>query len=171
MGGIKLPISATTVPATCGQVAATNGTVYITQAVVDTKNTPSTARGILRTSLDPTGALNGMSNYIATTAGLDGNQPTAAAIGPDGNLYVGFLKNGNVKRILNPGSGTTQVVQSVSNTPQGHPARAVAFVGNDLFITSVDSLSVIINATSTTCTGAATQRRSPMASPASRIPA
>ncbi len=53
-GGIKLPISATTIPATCGQIALqANGAVYITQGVVDTKNTPSTARGVLRTTLDP----------------------------------------------------------------------------------------------------------------------
>ncbi|HXB75567.1 MAG TPA: hypothetical protein VNY05_45460 [Candidatus Acidoferrales bacterium] len=154
-GALKLPVSPTTVPATCGQTAlGTNGAVYITQAVVDTSVTPSTNRGVLRTALDPaTGALIGPSTYIATTAGLDGNQPTAAAIGPDGNLYVGFLKNGNVKRILSPGVGSTQVMQSVGNTPQGHPARAFAFVGNDLFIASVDSLSVILNATSAACTG------------------
>jgi len=153
-GGVKLPISPTTVPATCGQAASQGSAAYITQGVADTQQTPSTARGVLRTILDPnSGALVGPSTYIATTAGLDGNQPTAAAIGPDGNLYVGFLKSGNVKRILSPGVGSTQVVQSVGNTPQGHPARAFAFVGNDLFIASVDSLSVIQNATSTSCTG------------------
>ena len=82
LDGIKLPISPTTVPATCGQSAIqSNGLTYITQAVVDTKNTPSTARGILRTALDPnTGTFVGPSNYIATTAGLDGNQPTAAKL-------------------------------------------------------------------------------------------
>jgi len=87
-GALKLPISATTVPATCGQAALqSNGVVYITQAVVDTQNTPSTARGVLRTALDPaTGALIGPSTYVATTAGLDGSQPTAVAIGPDGSL-------------------------------------------------------------------------------------
>jgi hypothetical protein len=155
VGSIKLPISTTTVPASCGQsVLQNNGFTYITQAVVDTRNTPSTARGVLRTVLDPsTGALEGPSSYIATTAGLDGNQPTAAALGPDGNLYVGFLKNGNIKRIISPGAGNTQVVQSVGNTPQGHPARAFAFIGNDLFIASVDTLSVILNATSPSCTG------------------
>src|SRR5215469_13508866 len=153
-GGVKLPISPTTVPATCGQAASQGSAAYITQGVADTQQTPSTARGVLRTLLDPnTGVLVGPSTYIATTAGLDGNQPTAAAIGPDGSLYVGFLKSGNVKRILNPGVGSTQVVQSVGNTPQGHPARAFAFVGNDLFIASVDSLSVIQNATSSSCTG------------------
>jgi hypothetical protein len=154
-GNIKLPISPTTVPATCGQSALeSDGSAYVTQAVVDTKNTPSTARGVLRVALDPnTGLFQGASSYIATTAGLDGNQPTAAALGPDGNLYVGFLKSGNVKRILNPGSGTAQVVQSVGNTPQGHPARGFAFVGNDLYIASVDALSIIHNATNSACTG------------------
>lgn len=154
-GGVKLPISSTTVPATCGQSVLQFGNfVYVTQAIVDAKNTPSTARGVLRTELDPsTGALVGPTAYIATTAGLDGNQPTAAAIGPDGNLYVAFLKSGNVKRILNPSVGTTQVVQSVGNTPSGHPARALAFVGGSLWIGSVDSLSVIQNATSLSCTG------------------
>jgi hypothetical protein len=154
-GNIKLPISSTTVPATCGQSAMkSDGFAYVTQAVVDTKNTPSTARGILRVVFDPnTGLSQGLQTYIATTAGLDGNQPTAAALGPDGNLYVGFLKNGNIKRILLPESGTTQTVQSVGNTPQGHPARALAFVGNDLYIGSVDAFSVIPNATSASCTG------------------
>ena len=114
-GVLKLPISPTTVPATCGQTAlGSNGAVYITQAVVDTSVTPSTNRGILRTSLNPaTGAFTGPSTYIATTAGLDGGQPTAAAMGPDGNLYVGFLKSGNVKRIPSPEAGSTQVVQSI----------------------------------------------------------
>jgi hypothetical protein len=153
--GIKLPISPTTTPATCGQMAmSSDGTVYITQAVVDTTVTPSTARGVLRAAIDPaTGAFVGPSAYIATTAGLDGSQPTAVALGPDGNLYVGFLKSGDVKKIINPGVGTTQVVQKIGSTPSGHPARGFAFVGNDLYIASIDAFSVIHNATSTACTG------------------
>lgn len=154
-GNLRLPVSPTTVPATCGQMSiASGGAVYITQGVVDTRSTPSAARGVLRAAVDPnTGAFAGSATYIATTAGLDGNQPAAAALGPDGNLYVGFLKSGNVKRILNPGVGSTQVVQSVGNTPQGHPARAFAFVGNALWIASADALSVIPNAVSSTCQG------------------
>jgi hypothetical protein len=131
-GGVHLPISPTTVPATCGQIAYDGkGNVYITQGIVDTKVTPSISRGILREEVDPqTGAWVGPGAYIATTAGLDGDQPTGAAIGPDGNLYVVFLKSGNIKRVLNPAVGTTQVVQSVGSTPNGHVGRALAFVGN-----------------------------------------
>ena len=86
-GGIHLPISPTTVPASCGEVATDgNGNVYVTQGVVDTTVTPSPARGILRVAVDPrTGAWIGPAAYIATTAGLGGDQPTAAALGPDGN--------------------------------------------------------------------------------------
>jgi hypothetical protein len=60
-GGIKLPISPTIIPATCGQAAMqSDGVVYITQAVADTTVTPSSARGVLRTALDrATGALVG----------------------------------------------------------------------------------------------------------------
>ena len=151
--GFNLPISPTTTPATCGQMAlAGDGTVYITQAVVDTTATPSVSRGVLRTKIDPaTGAIVGPAAYIATTAGLDGNQPTAVALGPDGNLYVGFLKSGDIKKIINPGAGTTQIVQKIGNTPSGHPARALTFAGNDLYIASIDALSVIKNSAS--CTG------------------
>jgi hypothetical protein len=153
--GIHLPISPTTVPATCGEIAADgNGNIYVTQGIVDTTVTPSPARGILRATLDPqTGELIGTPAYIATSVGLGGDQPTAAAIGPDGNLYIAFLKNGNIKRIVNPASGTTQVVQSVGVTPNGHPGRSLAFVGTDLYIGSVDAFSVIHDATSSACQG------------------
>lgn len=153
--GLHLPISPTTVPATCGQMAVDGlSNVYITQGVVDTTVTPSVARGILRETLDAqTGAIIGNGTYIATTAGLDGDQPTASAMGPDGNLYVAFLKSGNIKRVVKPGAGTTQVVQSVGSTPNGHFGRALAFAGNDLYIGSVDAFSVIRNATSSLCTG------------------
>jgi hypothetical protein len=153
--GILLPISPTTVSATCGELAADgNGNVYVAQGVVDTSVTPAPARGILRATLDPeTGALIGSPVYIATTVGLGGDQPTAAAVGPDGNLYIAFLKNGNIKRIVNPAAGTTQAVQSVGTTPSGHPGRSLAFVGTDLYIGSVDAFSVIHGATSASCQG------------------
>ena len=41
---------------------------------------------------------------VAPNGGLAGDLPTSTALGPDGKLYVGFLKNGNIKRILNLGA-------------------------------------------------------------------
>jgi hypothetical protein len=102
----------------------------------------------------PARVVNG--TQIAPNAGLAGNSPTAVALGPDGKLYVGFLQNGNVVRISNPqllNPDATQVVQNVGRSPNGRPVRALVFIGNDLYIASSDSLSVIKNATAATCTG------------------
>ena len=95
---------------------------------------------------------------LAPNAGLAGNQPSAIALGPDGNLYVGFLKNGNIVRItnVNPSIFSTnqaQTVQSVGVSPNGRPVRSLAFVGPDLYIGTTDGLARISNAVAASCTG------------------
>jgi hypothetical protein len=95
-------------------------------------------------------------SLLAPGFGLAGDLPSALALGPDGNLYVGFLKNGNVKRIVNPyldGTNKAQIVQSVGGIPNGRPARAFTFVGSDLYIAYTEGLAVIHSATATTCQG------------------
>ncbi len=152
--GLHLPFLGNVAPAACGQIVFDgSGNVYVTQGAL-ASNTASAATGILRQAVDPaSGLLSGLPVVIAANSGLGGNLPTAVAMGPDGALYFGNLKNGDIKRILNPGSGTTQVVQSVGKTPNGRPMRAMAFLGNDLYLGSSDSLSVISGATSASCTG------------------
>lgn len=87
---------------------------------------------------------------LAPTAGLGGDLPTAVALGPDGKLYVGFLKNGNIKRITNPSlmnpTPQNQIVESVGSTPNGRTMRAMAFLGADLYIATDQGLGVIRNA-------------------------
>jgi hypothetical protein len=93
---------------------------------------------------------------LAVRFGLAGNQPTSIAIGPDGNLYVGFVKNGNVVRITDPNGlnqPADQIVQSVGTSPQGRPVHGLAFVGPDLYLASTDGLSVIKSAVAPTCMG------------------
>jgi hypothetical protein len=95
---------------------------------------------------------------LAPNAGLAGNQPTAIALGPDGNLYVGFLKNGDIVRItnVNPSpfsTNQTQVVQKIGSTPNGRTVRSLIFVGPDLYIGTTDNLARIGNAISPSCTG------------------
>ena len=89
-------------------------------------------------------------SLVAPTFGLGANQPTAAALGPDGKLYVGFLKNGNILRITNPSvvnpTPQTQTVESVGTTPNGRSMRAMAFLGADLYIGTDQGLSVVRNA-------------------------
>ena len=98
----------------------------------------------------------GFQSLVAPNAGLAGNQPTAVALGPDGDLYIGFLKNGDIIRVTNPQllpSGSTQVAQKIGTTPNGRPVRGLAFVGPDLYIATSQNLAMIQNATAATCTG------------------
>jgi hypothetical protein len=87
---------------------------------------------------------------VASGLGLSGDQPTAVALGPDGKLYVGFLKNGNIKRVTNPSvinpTPQNQTVESVGGTPNGRPMRAMAFVGPDLYVATDQGLAVVRNA-------------------------
>ncbi len=87
---------------------------------------------------------------VAPSFGLGGDQPTAAALGPDGKLYFGFLKNGNIKRITNPSifnpTPQTQTVESVGTAFNGRSMRAMAFLGGDLYIATDQGLSMIHNA-------------------------
>jgi hypothetical protein len=86
---------------------------------------------------------------VAFSFGLGGDLTTAVALGPEGKLYVGFLKNGNVKRITNPAienpTPQNQTVESVGGTPNGRPMRAMAFLGADLYLATDQGLAVIHN--------------------------
>jgi hypothetical protein len=87
---------------------------------------------------------------VAFSFGLGGDLTTAVALGPEGKLYVGFLKNGNIKRITNPSilnpTSATQTVESVGGTPNGRPMRAMAFLGADLYVATDQGLAVVHNA-------------------------
>lgn len=145
-----------------GQVAYDgNVTVYV-PSYDHPKGQPGSLdfAGVWRLQLDPFAGSLRAQNQLAPNAGLQGNQPTSVALGPDGNLYVGFLKNGNVVRVVNPAidgndpvAAKTQIVQSVGTAPNGRPVRAMTFVGKDLYLATTDSLAVIRNAVASTCLG------------------
>jgi hypothetical protein len=144
-----------------GQVAYDgNQTVYIA-SYDQPKGQPGSLMfpGVNRITIDP--VLGSLSwNYrLVPTAGLAGNLPTSIALGPDGNLYVGFLKNDSIVRIVNPlvdpsnDPGKTQVVQSVGKSPSGAHVLGLTFVGGDLYVAHTQGLAVIKNAVSTGCQG------------------
>ncbi|HYM60745.1 MAG TPA: hypothetical protein VEZ11_07620 [Thermoanaerobaculia bacterium] len=87
---------------------------------------------------------------LAPTFGLGGDLPTAVALGPEGKLYVGFLKNGNIKRITNPSvlnpTSQNQTVESVGGTPNGRSMRAMAFLGADLYMATDQGMAVVHHA-------------------------
>lgn len=145
-----------------GQMAYDGGeTVYVT-AYDHPKGQPFslTMPGVWRLSVDSISGFVMPGALLVPNAGLSGNQPTSIALGPDGTLYVGFLKNGNVIRIVNPTvdpndpvAAKTQIVQSVGTAPNGRPVRSLTFIGPDLYLATTDGLSVIRNAVSPQCLG------------------
>lgn len=155
-GGVCMPFCK------MGQLAYDgNQTVYVT-SYDQQKGQPFSATfpGVNRLTIDPATGYVTWNGQLVPNAGLQGNQTTSIALGPDGNLYVGFLKNGNVVRIVNPQvnlndpvAAKTQIVQSVGTSPNGRPIRSLAFVGPDLYLGSADGLAVIKNAVATTCQG------------------
>lgn len=145
-----------------GQIAFDgNQTVYLT-SYDHAKGQPGslTMPGVWRITVDPVTGFVTPGALLAPNAGLAGNQPTSIALGPDGNLYIGFLKNGNIVRLVNPTAdpndpavAKTQIVQSVGTAPNGRPVRSVVFIGSDLYLATTDGLSVIKNAISPQCLG------------------
>lgn len=112
----------------------------------------ATTGGVVRFTYNPASETIGNPVSLAPSAGLAGNKPDAVALGPDGNLYVSFLKNGNIVRITNP-AGATQTAQSAGGTSDGRRALSLAFSGTDLFVAETSGVTRIFNVTASTCTG------------------
>lgn len=92
---------------------------------------------------------------LAANKGLGGNLPTSVALGPDGAVYFGNLKNNNLLRIpqaLN--TDPNQNVISVGVVQSGKPIYALAFNGSQLYAGVGDGFYVF-GATSdiTQCSG------------------
>lgn len=76
---------------------------------------------------------NGASK-LAGNKGLGGNQPTSIALGPDGALYFGNLKNNNLLRIPQPSSfDPNQNVITVGGVSAAKSIFALAFSGGQLY--------------------------------------
>ena len=143
-----------------GQVAYDgNQTVWVT-AFDHQKGQPGsvTFPGVHRLLIDPQFGFVSWMGPVAPNGGLGGPGPTSIALGPDGNLYVGFQNSGNVVRVTNPQAlefdpNFPQIVQSVGTSPNGRPIHALAFIGPDLYLATADGLSFIPNAVAKTCLG------------------
>lgn len=64
---------------------------------------------------------------VAPNKGLGGNQPQCASLGPDGNLYVSFVKNGSVLQITAPNTNTNTITQ-VAQSSDGHGIKSLAWI-------------------------------------------
>lgn len=89
---------------------------------------------------------------------LGGRRPTATALGPDGQLYIGFESSGDIVRIdvghMNnqveayPNCAAVEPAEvTIGKSEFGSRVSALTFIGNDLYITGKDGLGVIRFAT------------------------
>jgi uncharacterized repeat protein (TIGR01451 family) len=68
--------------------------------------------------------------------GIGSNLPTSVTLGPDGNLYLGFQKNGNIMRILAPQTEPlpcSNIQPNIGSTTDNRSDFGVAWIGHDLF--------------------------------------
>lgn len=115
----------------------------------------SNSLGVWRfTYSSSTQTMVGTPTLVAPNQGLGGLRPDTTALGPDGNLYVGSLNTGDIKRVTNPAADpSTQTVQTIGKSIFGKRIFGLNFVGNDLYLAETSGLTVIHNATSPSCTG------------------
>src|SRR5436190_1218597 len=74
-------------------------------------------------------------NACLVAPGLGGRQPSAAALGPDGNLYVGFISSGDIVRLpvttVAPAPACAQPqVTTTGKSIKGGRVNGMAFVGS-----------------------------------------
>jgi hypothetical protein len=132
------------------------------QAAVDGNNVYLTDNdaGVIRLTFNP--ATRTVGTPVTLAAGLLDllSLPTGAAFGPDGNLYVSYIRSGNIERIGNPGGAAgTQTVTTIGteSAGAGGGVMSMTFVGTDLYLAAGGTPEVITNApgcAANACTGA-----------------
>ena len=146
--------------ATCSTAAASPGQATFDAAsnsvYVPDNSTQGTA--VIRLKFNPVSETVGSPVALGSSAIVAGTKPTATALGPDGNLYVSFIRSGRILRITNP-AGATPAAQFIASTTDGRGAAGLAFANasdgsptSSLYLAEGAGISEIANATS--CTGA-----------------
>jgi hypothetical protein len=104
--------------------------------------------GLWRLTFNPATETIANPVLMAPGAGLDNDKLDGVAMGPDGNLYAGGLKNGFIYRIQNPrGDPMTMAVDIIGTTTDNRGINGtIGFIGNDLYLPENKGAGVIANA-------------------------
>ena len=89
-------------------------------------------------------------SVLGPTCGIAVNQPNATSLGPDGNLYVGFRRSGNIMRINSPTTSPLPCanVQATVITTGDRLTNQMAWIGHTLFINLTKSTDKVDSADS-----------------------
>lgn len=120
-----------------------DGTLWLYIAQNDVKSP-----GVWRLRYHPDTESLDVPELMAPGQGLDGARANGLALGPDGNLYVGTLRDGQIRRILNPtGDTRLQTLEVVATTTDGRGINGtIAFLGADLYLPENNAATVVTNA-------------------------
>lgn len=134
-----------------------NQRVYIADEVANARQN----QGLVRKVFNPSG--DGGHGTIATAStrlgdssscGITSNRPTGMALGPDGNLYLSFARNGNITRVRGPNSATVPCSSFQSSAVVvGRRNFGVAWVGHDLYVAGDASPALVRNGDTCGTTG------------------
>ena len=83
---------------------------------------------------------------LAPTCGIAGNQPNATSLGPDGNLYIGFRRSGNIMRVVSPLTNPLPCanVQPTVIAMGDRLTSQMAWIGHTMFVNN-SRLTLIID--------------------------
>ena len=111
--------------------------------------------GVFRLTMNAVTSTIDSAVTLAPNAGLAGNLPQSASLGPDGKLYVSFTTTGDIRRITNPaGDPNTRAVESVGKAASGGgPVNSLAFVNNDLYLADTGLIGLERIASAAGCHG------------------
>lgn len=111
--------------------------VYIADDVANKLN-----KGVVRQNFVPSGGnghgtINTQATRLgdASSCGAPSNRPSSMTMGPDGNLYLGFFKSGNILRINGPGNANVPCsnFQTIGSGTDGRRTLGLAWVNHTLY--------------------------------------
>ena len=86
-------------------------------------------------------------SILAPTCGIAASQPNATSLGPDGNLYVGFRRSGNIMRIVSPLANPLPCanVQATIIATGDRLTSQMAWIGHTMFLND-SRITLIVDA-------------------------